>query len=68
MLVVVRTEGSSIERDDAIDFLRGRVVDWWLPNDVVFVEKLPHSTTGKLQKARLCQDFQDYRLPDDAGA
>ncbi|MHB0774078.1 long-chain-fatty-acid--CoA ligase [Halomonas sp. WWR20] len=66
LLVVVRAEGSNIERDDVLDFLRGRVADWWLPNDVVFVDELPHSATGKLQKARLRQDFHDYRLPDDS--
>ena len=36
---------------------------WWLPDDVVFVETLPHSATGKLQKSRLREQFKDYMLP-----
>jgi acyl-coenzyme A synthetase/AMP-(fatty) acid ligase len=34
-----------------------------MPDDVVFVEQLPHTATGKLLKTKLRQDFKDYKLP-----
>jgi fatty-acyl-CoA synthase len=39
------------------------VAKWWTPDDVAFVEQLPHTATGKLLKTRLRQDFRDYKLP-----
>ena len=35
---------------------------WWLPDDVVVVEELPHTATGKLNKLALRARFQDYLL------
>jgi fatty-acyl-CoA synthase len=34
-----------------------------MPDDVVFVEQLPHTATGKLLKTKLREDFKDYKLP-----
>ena len=46
-----------------IDFLRGRVVKWWLPDAVVFVEEIPHTATGKIRKTQLRTRFADFSLP-----
>ncbi|SEO99981.1 3-(methylthio)propionyl-CoA ligase [Aquisalimonas asiatica] len=63
LLVCVRVEGASVDKDGVLEYLSEHVAKWWLPDDVVFVEELPHSATGKLQKARLREDFKDYTLP-----
>lgn len=63
LLVVVRKPGGSVTRDELIEYLRGRVAKLWLPDDVVFVEELPHTATGKLRKIELREQFKDYRLP-----
>jgi fatty-acyl-CoA synthase len=34
-----------------------------MPDDVVFVEELPHTATGKLQKMKLREQFREYQLP-----
>jgi acyl-CoA synthetase (AMP-forming)/AMP-acid ligase II len=44
-------------------FMGGRVAKWWLPDDVVFVEEIPHTATGKIQKTELRKRFADYSLP-----
>jgi fatty-acyl-CoA synthase len=56
--------GQLLERETVLRYLDGRVAKWWLPDDVVFVAQLPHTATGKLHKARLRQEFRDYRFPD----
>jgi len=66
LLVVVRKPGQDVTRDDLLEFLRQRVARWWLPDDVAFVEALPHTATGKLLKTKLRDTFRDYRLPDVA--
>jgi len=68
LLVVVPNPGADLDAAGLIEYLRGRVVDWWLPNDVVFVDELPHSATGKLQKTKLREDFRDFRFSDDQAA
>jgi fatty-acyl-CoA synthase len=34
-----------------------------MPDDVVFVDEIPHTATGKIQKIMLRQRFKDYVLP-----
>ncbi|MBL8391318.1 MAG: long-chain fatty acid--CoA ligase, partial [Candidatus Accumulibacter sp.] len=63
LLIVVRKPGQEFSREAMLDFLRDRVASWWLPDDVAFVDELPHTATGKLHKLRLREQFRDYRLP-----
>jgi acyl-CoA synthetase (AMP-forming)/AMP-acid ligase II len=66
LLVVVRKPGQDVDREQMLDFLRGKIAKWWLPDDVVFVESLPHTATGKLSKLILRQQLKDYRWPEAA--
>ena len=63
LLVVVRRPGAEVSREELLKFFEGRVAKWWIPDDVVFVESLPHTATGKLSKTRLREDFRGYKLP-----
>jgi fatty-acyl-CoA synthase len=62
LLVVVRKAGHEVTKDELLGYLSGKVVKWWLPNDIVFVAQLPHTATGKLQKMTLRETFKDYRF------
>ena len=63
LLVVVKKEGAQVSRDELLAFYRGKVAKWWIPDDVVFVDELPHTATGKLLKTKLREDFRNYELP-----
>jgi acyl-CoA synthetase (AMP-forming)/AMP-acid ligase II len=63
LLVVVPKAGRRPAKADLLGFLEGRVAKWLLPDDVAFVDALPHTATGKLQKTALREMFRDYRLP-----
>jgi acyl-CoA synthetase (AMP-forming)/AMP-acid ligase II len=63
LLVVVKRKGVEVTRDELIAFYEGKVAKWWIPDDVVFVDDLPHTATGKLQKLRLREMYRDYVLP-----
>lgn len=65
LLVAVRHEGASVEGEDLLEYMSDKVARWWLPNDVVFVDELPHTATGKLQKVELRKQFSDYSFPED---
>ncbi len=68
LLVVVLKEGQSASKEDILCFLRGKVASWWIPDDVVVVEEIPHTATGKIQKTALRDRFRDYMLPTTARA
>jgi len=63
LLLIVRRPGSSLTKDEMLRFYDGKIASWWLPDDVVFVDELPHTATGKLLKTKLRDDFHDYVLP-----
>ena len=65
LLVVVLKPGAAATREELLEFYLGKVAKWWIPDDVVFVDKLPLTATGKLSKLQLRQQFVDYKLPTD---
>jgi fatty-acyl-CoA synthase len=66
LLVIVLKEGQSASKDELLGFLNGKVANWWLPDDVVFVREIPHTATGKIQKIVLRDQFKDYAFPTTA--
>jgi fatty-acyl-CoA synthase len=63
LLVVVAKPAGAPSKDEMLEFLRGKVAKWWLPDDVVFVTEIPHTATGKIKKSDLRDAYRDYRLP-----
>jgi fatty-acyl-CoA synthase len=63
VLVVVKKAGQEVAKVDLLKFYEGKIAKWWMPDDVVFVNELPHTATGKLSKLTLRQQFKDYKLP-----
>ncbi len=59
----MRRDGMSPTREDVIEFLRDKVTKWWLPDDVVFVDELPHTATGKVSKLQLRERFRKHTPP-----
>jgi len=63
LLIAVLKPGQSATADEIRGVLADKVAKWWLPDDVVFVDELPHTATGKLSKLTLRQRFRDHVLP-----
>ncbi|MFM9914989.1 MAG: 3-(methylthio)propionyl-CoA ligase [Rhizobacter sp.] len=64
LLVVVRKPQAELSASELLGFFEGRVAKWQIPDDVVFVDELPHTATGKLLKLKLRETYRDHRLPD----
>ncbi|MCW3474294.1 3-(methylthio)propionyl-CoA ligase [Limobrevibacterium gyesilva] len=60
LLIVVAKQDQTIDKDELLAIYRGKVADWWRPDDVVVVEELPHTATGKVHKLTLRDRFRDY--------
>jgi fatty-acyl-CoA synthase len=60
---VVAKAGTSVTREDILDFLRSRLTSWEIPDDVVFIDEVPKTSVGKFSKKALRERFADYVLP-----
>lgn len=60
ILIVEPQAGAEISREIILEYLRPRVAKWWLPDDVVFVEEMPLTPTGKIRKQSLRERFADH--------
>jgi acyl-CoA synthetase (AMP-forming)/AMP-acid ligase II len=63
VIAVVKKPGSELTRDELIAFYEGKTAKWQIPDDVIFVEAIPLGGTGKMQKVKLREMLQDYKLP-----
>lgn len=63
LLLVIKKKGMDVTREEMLEFMKDKIAKWWLPDDVVFVDSLPHTATGKLLKTKLREDFRDHKLP-----
>jgi fatty-acyl-CoA synthase len=59
--VIVARDGAKPSPEELRVFLAERFAKWQLPDGFVFVEELPHTSTGKLLKTELRLRYQDWR-------
>jgi fatty-acyl-CoA synthase len=62
LLVVVLKKDQAATGGEILDFMRGKTANWWIPDEVVFVDEIPHTATGKIQKTALRERFKDFVL------
>ncbi len=60
LLVVVPEPGETVDKDSVLALLQNSFAKWQLPDDVVSVEALPLTATGKVSKLTLRQQFQHH--------
>jgi fatty-acyl-CoA synthase len=63
LIVVAKKGGDKPTKEALLDFIRPKIAKWWMPDDVVFVDEIPHTATGKILKTALRESYRDYRLP-----
>ena len=62
LLIIVPNEGAIPDKMTILGLFKGKVADFWIPDDLVFVDEIPHTATGKVSKIELREQFVDYRL------
>ena len=63
LLVIITKPDRVPTKDEILAFMSGKIAKWWMPDDIVFVDEIPHTATGKILKTALREQFRDYRLP-----
>ena len=54
-----------VTKDEILSFLKDKIASWWMPDDVVFIDEIPHTATGKIQKLALREKFKGYKLENN---
>jgi len=65
VLIVELHAGESFRPDDLLGCLKGKVANWWIPDDVVQVGSMPLAATGKIDKNHLRKDVAQANLAQE---
>ena len=60
LLIVVPHADAARDKQALLDHMAGSIAKWQLPDDVIYVDELPHTATGKVSKRHLREDYMDY--------
>jgi fatty-acyl-CoA synthase len=61
MVLVMKPDAAAPDLAAMNAFLADKVAKWWLPDDLVVVDEIPHTATGKILKTKLREAFKDHR-------
>lgn len=57
LLFVTLAEGASLDKQDMLNHLKGKIAKWWMPDDVIIIEEMPMTATGKIRKLNLREEY-----------
>ena len=61
---VVAAPGAEPEMGELLDFLRGKVADWWLPDRILMIDEIPKTGTGKFDKKVVRDQYSDVLMEE----
>jgi fatty-acyl-CoA synthase len=69
ILVIVKAPDADPDPAEIVELASEGLAKWQRPDDVVFMDELPHTATGKISKLHLRQQLEkmDYKLPEFRG-
>ncbi|PCI46753.1 MAG: long-chain fatty acid--CoA ligase [Alphaproteobacteria bacterium] len=59
ILVIKPAPGQSPSPQEILDFLKGKIAKWWMPDRVFIVDEIPLTATGKIKKIALREQYKD---------
>jgi fatty-acyl-CoA synthase len=68
LAVVVRRAGSDVGGVELQQHLAAHFPKWWVPDDVVFIDALPRTATGKVRKLELRERYAEHYMVQTASA
>lgn len=66
LLVVQPRSDSALDVDGLIASLRGKVADWWIPEEIAQIASMPLAASGKIDKRRLRSDYEAGRISTES--
>ena len=63
LLIIVSKE--NISKEEVFAYLKDKIAKWWMPDDILFLDDLPHTATGKVRKVELKEKYKLYLTSKD---
>ena len=61
---VVLKPGADVTPDALKEFLEPRIAHWWMPDEIIFIDEIPKTGTGKFDKKVVRDEYADLLLGD----
>ncbi len=62
LLLVVAKPGATPTKASVLEYLSDKIAKFWMPDDVLVVDSLPHTATGKLLKTKIRDMVKDHQI------
>lgn len=62
VLIVEPRQGLSVSAQTLLEFLRGKVADWWIPDRILWIDAMPLAATGKIDKQQLRASYANGKI------
>lgn len=59
---VVKASDAEVTKEELLDHLSGKVAKWWLPDEIVFIDEIPKTGTGKFDKKVVRDQYSDLLM------
>ncbi len=67
VLIMEPRRGQSPDTEALLRSLRGKVADWWIPDQILQIETMPLAATGKIDKNRLRTEYANGSISAHGG-
>jgi len=61
LALIICKDGHQVSAAELCQFLLLKFSKWQLPDNFVFVDQLPHTSTGKLLKSKLREQYKEWK-------
>ncbi|WP_411818810.1 long-chain fatty acid--CoA ligase [Hyphococcus sp. DH-69] len=63
LMLVVPSSSADLDTGALLEFLAGKFAKWQLPDDIIIVDELPLTATGKIKKSAIRETYRNYKFP-----
>ncbi len=60
LLFVTLNAGATLTKEEMLGFMEGKIVKWWTPDDVLVIDEMPMTATGKIRKLTLREQYWEH--------
>ena len=60
LLFITLKPGESLDTQTTLKYLEGKIAKWWTPDDVIVIDEMPMTATGKIRKLDLREKYWNY--------
>ncbi|MEP1473012.1 MAG: long-chain fatty acid--CoA ligase [Halieaceae bacterium] len=60
LLILTLKEGESLDKTAMLEYLGLKMAKWWMPEDIIVIDEMPMTATGKIRKINLREQYWNH--------